>query len=69
VAGARSASIVADHPERVVSEGLGLARQHDLAVHHGADPDLVLREGLSLATPDERPAVTARRAGVPRADP
>ncbi len=57
--------VVPDHPPHVLTEVLALARQHGLTVYDASYLDLAMREGLPLATLDERLAEAARRCGVP----
>lgn len=61
--------VVPDQPPRVLTEVLALARYHGLTVYDASYLDLAVREGVPLATLDERLAEAARRAGVPLVEP
>lgn len=61
--------VVTDHVPRVLTEVLALARHHGLSVYDASTLDLAMREGLPLATLDERLAEAARRCGVPLLEP
>ena len=61
--------VVPDHPQRVLTETLALARQHGLTVYDASYLDLAMREGVPLATLDGPLAMAARRAGVPLLEP
>ena len=56
--------VAPDQPTRVLTEVLALARQHGLTAYDAAYLDLAMREGVPLATLDDRLAQAARRAGV-----
>jgi predicted nucleic acid-binding protein len=57
--------VVPESPDRVLTAVLALARQHGLSVHDATCLDLAMREGLPLATLDDRLRDAARRCGVP----
>ncbi|MBT9559508.1 MAG: type II toxin-antitoxin system VapC family toxin [Myxococcales bacterium] len=57
--------VVPDHPPRVLTDVLALARLHGLTAYDASYLDLAMREGVPLATLDSRLAEAARRAGVP----
>ncbi len=61
--------VVPDHPPRVLTEVLAVARLHGLTAYDAAYLDLAMREGVPLATLDDRLAEAARRAGVPLVEP
>lgn len=61
--------VSADHPQRVLTEVLALARLHDLTVYDASYLDLAMRLGLPLASLDKRLVEAARRSGVPLFDP
>lgn len=56
--------VVTDFPPRVLTDVLGLARQHELSVYDASYLDLAMREGLALASLDKRLVDAARRCGV-----
>jgi predicted nucleic acid-binding protein len=56
--------VVPDHPPRVLTDVLALARQQGLTVYDAAYLDLAVREGVPLATLDGALAAAARRVGV-----
>lgn len=56
--------VVADTVDRVVTAVLALARAHGLSAYDASYLDLALREGLPLATLDQRLAEAALRCGV-----
>ncbi|GMU41978.1 MAG: hypothetical protein AMXMBFR23_28440 [Chloroflexota bacterium] len=61
--------VVADHAPRITTEVLALARQHGLSVYDASYLDLAMREGLPLATLDQRLVEAARRCGVTLVEP
>ena len=61
--------VVPDHPPRVLTDVLALARRHGLTVYDASYLDLAMRECVPLATLDDRLAGAARRAGVPLVEP
>jgi predicted nucleic acid-binding protein len=61
--------VVADHAPRITTEVLALARQHRLSVYDASYLDLAMREGLPLASLDQRLVEAARRCGVPLVEP
>jgi predicted nucleic acid-binding protein len=61
--------VIPDHPERVATEVLALARQHGLTAYDASYLDLAMREGIPLATLDDRLIEAARRAGVSLVEP
>lgn len=58
-----------DHPQRVLTEILALARQHGLTLYDASYLDLAMREGVPLATLDGPLGNAARRAGVALVEP
>ena len=57
--------VVSETPDRVLTAVLALAREHGLSVYDASYLDLAMREGLPLATLDERLRDAARRCSVP----
>ncbi len=58
-------TVVPDDPARILSTVLALAREQDLSVYDATYLDLAMREGLPLATVDQRLRDAARRCSVP----
>ncbi len=58
-----------DTASRVWQQSLHLARSHRLSVYDAAYLELALRQGLPLATLDDRLAAAATSAGVPAYKP
>jgi predicted nucleic acid-binding protein len=58
-------TVVPDDPARVLSTVFALARQQDLSVYDATYLDLAMRDGVPLATLDDRLRDAARRCGVP----
>ena len=56
--------VIADHPPRVMTEVLALARAHGLTVYDASYLDLAMRQGLPLASLDEDLVAAAKRCGV-----
>ncbi|MDO9355245.1 MAG: type II toxin-antitoxin system VapC family toxin [Solirubrobacteraceae bacterium] len=54
-------------PDRAFGALLGLAREHKLSSYDAAYLDLAMREGLPLATRDQKLRLAARHCGVPLA--
>lgn len=52
-------------PERMFSEILNLAREHNLSSYDASYLDLAIRKGLPLATKDNDLISAAKRCGVP----
>lgn len=61
--------VVPDHPQRVLTEVLALARQHGLTVYDASYLDLAMREGVPLASLGADLVAAAKRVGVPRCEP
>lgn len=57
--------VVPETTAQLLSVVLGLAREQGLSVYDASYLDLAMREGLGLATLDERLRDAARRCGVP----
>lgn len=57
--------VVPDCPDRVLEAVAALAREQGLSVYDASYLDLAMREGLPLATLDDRLQEAARRCGVP----
>ncbi len=58
-------AVVPDDPARVLSTVLALARQLGLSVYDATYLDLAMRDGVPLATLDDRLRDAARRCSVP----
>ena len=58
-------TVVPDDPTRILSTVLALAREQDLSVYDAAYLDLAMREGLPLATVNQKLRDAARRCSVP----
>lgn len=57
--------VVPETPDRVLTAIVALARSQDLSVYDACYLDLAMREGLPLATLDDRMLAAARRCSVP----
>lgn len=64
-----NALLVGERRSRAWQHSLHLARSHRLSVYDAAYLELALRQGLPLATLDDRLAAAATSAGVPAYKP